>query len=278
MKKLRILLAIAVGGALLNVGLTASAEQAKNGFATVVRVVGQASYSLDDGAHRFPLVGGKILDPGATVYTGANGEVDMVLGRAVSMPQPIGVPQRISLASDAPVRGLVSFRPSVQQNVVRVMASSTLTIDKLTTVSSGADTVSDTELDLKKGSVYASVKKLSPASQYLVKTPTGIAGVRGTEFNITLNPDGTIKSVAVFRTFNDAGLVLAVTFPDGSTSTFIISDGQIWQAGDPNPVPITPELRTILQQVFSDFRTTYYSSVSFNYDLTRFRTSTDFGF
>ena len=59
------------------------------------------------------------------------------------------------------------------------MPGSILVIDKLTTVSSGADTVSDTELDLKKGGIYASVKKLSPAAQYLVKTPTGIAGGGG---------------------------------------------------------------------------------------------------
>ena len=49
------------------------------------------------------------------------------------------------------MRGLVSYRPTEEQNAVRINANSALTIDKLTTTSSGVDTVSDTELDLKKG-------------------------------------------------------------------------------------------------------------------------------
>ena len=103
---------------------------------------------------------------------------------------------------------------------------------------------------MKKGSIYASVKKLSAAAQYLVKTPTGIAGVRGTQFSITLNPDGTIQSVAVYQTQNDDGLVLAITEPDGSTQTFLIATGQVWQPGDANPVPITPQLRNELPDYF----------------------------
>jgi hypothetical protein len=278
MKKFQTLLAIAVGGALLNVAVTASADDPKNGYATVIRIRGEASYSLDNGAHRFPLVAGKYLDPGATIYTGIDGQADIVLGKAVSMPQAAWVPQRISLAPDSPVRGFVGYEPSVDQNVIRLMPNSALAIDKLTTVSAGADTVSDTELDLKKGTIYASVKKLSPAAQYLVKTPTGIAGVRGTQFSISLNEDGTIKDVVVYKTHDDDGLVLAITSPNGSTQTFLIKDGEIYEAGSPNPVPITPQLRSLLQQAFASVNTSYYQLVSFNYDLTQYRTSTDFGF
>jgi len=50
--------------------------------------------------------------------------------------------------------------------------------------------VSDTELNLKEGKIYASVKKITGASQYLIKLPNGIAGVRGTLFSISA--DGTI--------------------------------------------------------------------------------------
>ena len=43
------------------------------------------------------------------------------------------------------------------------------------------DTISDTELDLQKGRIFYSVKKLSAESKYLVKIPNGIAGVRGSQ-------------------------------------------------------------------------------------------------
>jgi hypothetical protein len=278
MKKLQALLAIAVGGALMNFGLTASAQPAKPGYATVIRVKGEASYSLDDGAHKFPLIAGKFLEAGSTIYTGADGVVDVILGKSIDLPQAKWVPERISLSVDSPVRGLTDYRPSSEQNVVRLMPDTALVIDKLTTVSSAADTVSDTELDLKKGSIYASVKKLSPAAQYLVKTPTGIAGVRGTQFSIALNEDGAIRSVAVYKTLSDDGLVLAVTLPGGATSTYVIKDGEIWEPGNANPVPITPQLHSILQTVFAALRTPYYQLVSYDYDRTQIFESTDFGF
>src|SRR5580700_1063727 len=275
MKKLQTLLAIAVGGAFINFSLPVSAQPAKPGYATVIRVKGEASYSLDDGAHKYPLIAGKYLEPGASIYTGADGLVDIILGKAIELPQAKWVPERVSLSVDSPVRGLVTYRPSVEQNTVRVMPSSTVVIDKLTTTSSGADTVSDTELDLKKGSIYASVKKLSPAAQYLVKTPTGIAGVRGTQFSITLNDDGTIKSVVVYRTLNDDGLVLAVTSASGATQTYMIKDGEIWEPGNPNPMPITPGLRSLLRDVFAALRTPYFQLVSYDYDRTQFLESSD---
>jgi hypothetical protein len=277
MKKFQTLLGIALCGVLLNLGLTASAQPAKPGYATAVRVKGLASYSLgDDKWH--PLVPGKYLPPGSSIRTGEDGTVDIVLGKAIELPQAKWAPERISQAVDAPVRGMITYKPSAEQNVVRMMANSVLVIDKLTTTDTGADTVSDTELNLKQGSIYASVKKLSAAAQYLVKTPTGIAGVRGTQFSVTLNANGTINSIAVYKTQNDDGLALAITLPDGSTQTFLITAGQLWQPGDPNPVPITPELRNELQIIFSALRTIYIQLVNFDFDNTQKRSSTDFGF
>lgn len=276
MKKLQTLLGIALSGVLLNAGFNAVAQPAENGYATVVRVKGAASYSLD-GNQWIPLVAGKFLAAGSSIRTGADGVVDVVLGKTVAAPQAKWAPERISLAPDSPVRGLVSYKPTAEQNVLRVLGGSLIVIDKLTTTSSSADTVSDTELDLKKGGIYASVKKLSAASQYLVKTPTGIAGVRGTQFSIILNDDGTIKSVQVYKTQDDEGLVLAVTSAAGTTQTYLISDGQMWDPSTGNPVPLTPELKSILQQIFTAFPTLFASVLNYDYDHTQMYESSDFG-
>jgi hypothetical protein len=275
MNKLKTLLGIALSGVLLNAGLDAFAQTAQSGYATVIRVKGIASYSLGD-EQWHPIVAGKFLPAGASIRTGDDGVVDIVLGKAIDFPQATWMPNRITLAVDPPVRGMISYKPAAEQNVVRVMAGSLLIIDKLTTTDTGADTVSDTELNLKKGGIYASVKKLSPAAQYLVKTPTGIAGVRGTQFSIVLNADGSIKSVAVYKTQNDDGLVLAITDASGATQTYTISDGQVWEPGNPNPVTITPELKMILQAVFAGLRTAYFQVVSFDYDSTQLLESSDY--
>jgi len=277
MKKLQTLLAIAMSGVLMNAAISASAQPAKPGYATVIRVKGNVTYSLDGGATKYALVPGKFLEPGATIYTGDDGVADVILGKALDLPQASWAPQRVSLAPDSPVRGLVSYHSSAEQNVVRLLAGSTLVIDKLTTTSSGADTVSDTELDLKQGSMYASVKKLSPAAQYLVKTPSGIAGVRGTQFYISLNEDGTIKDVSVYHTHHDEGLVLAVTGAAGTTDTYLIKDGQVWRPGMAAPIPITPEVHTLLQTAFSALATSFYQEATFDRDRTQFLESSDFG-
>jgi hypothetical protein len=275
MKKLQTFLAIAMSGVLLT--FSASAQPAHPGYATVIRVKGTASYSLDGGVHKYPLVPGKDLEAGAGIYTGDDGVVDVILGKSLELPQAASAPASPSYAPDSPVRGLVGFRPASEQNVVRVLSSSVLVIDKLTTVSSGIDAVSDTELDLKKGGIYASVKKLSPAAQYLVKVPTGIAGVRGTQFSIVLNDDGTIQSVTVYQTKGDDGLVLAVTSAGGATETYLIRAGEIWQPGNPNPVPITPQMHTLLQEVFNALRTTEYQESNFDHNHHKHHESDDFG-
>ena len=57
------------------------------------------------------------------------------------------------------------------------MENSALGIDKLTSMDTGSDSVTETQLDLKAGHIMGSVKKLSAASKYEVKIPNGVAGI-----------------------------------------------------------------------------------------------------
>jgi hypothetical protein len=258
MKKLQILLAAAMCGVIFN----AAAQSGVSGYATVVRVVGSAYYSLGAGEAEHPLVAGKALPAGATIRTEDNGIVDVVLGKDLQTPQAFSTPDRISLAADSPVRGMVGYKPSAEQNVVRLTPNTTLAIDKLTVTDTGADTVSDTELDLKKGKIFASVKKLSGASQYLIKLPNGIAGVRGTLFSISA--DGT---VAVFES-KAGGVVLSLVLPDGSTKTFLVAPGQFIDPATGKPAALSPEAFSALSKIFTAVKTLYLETVSFSFDRT----------
>jgi hypothetical protein len=271
MKKLQSFLGIALCGIILGVTSTASAETAKAGYATVVRVEGLASYNLGDN-NWHPLVPGKFIPAGSSIRTGENGVVDVVLGRAVEAPQGLLNPSGISLAADSPVRGMIGYKPSVEQNVIRLTPNTLLTIDKLTTTDTGADTVSDTELDLKKGKIYASVKKLSGASQYLIKIPNGIAGVRGTQF--TISADG---ATAVFETRGSDGLVLSLTLPSGETKTYVIDHGHFYEPGSSEPAVIPANIMSILRDIFAALKTIYIESNGFDHDRTQDYMSGDHG-
>ncbi len=263
MKKLQKIFIAVMCGAVA--AMTASAQTTSQGVGTVIRVEGIASYSLDGGKNWIPLVAGEHLPLGSQIHTGYNGIVDVILGKAIALPQADWRPDRISPAADSPVRGLVSYKPSAEQNVVRLVPDSTLAIDKLTIIDTGADSVGDTEINLTQGKIFASVKKLSGASQYIVKIPTGVAGVRGTLFSISV--DGY---TAVFESHQNSGLVLSLTTPSGVTQTLLIAPGFQFNpaGGGGSPVNLTPQDMQVLQKIFAAVRTIYQQVVDFSFDHT----------
>jgi hypothetical protein len=144
-----------------------------------------------------------------------------------------------------------------------------LAIDKLTVNDTGVDTVNDTELDLRQGGIYCSVKKFSGASQYLIKIPNGIAGVRGTLFYI----DATGRCIAYKNS-----VVLSTIGPNGTPITVVVGEGYQFDPknlgnGQPGPSspgisPLSPDLSAELDRIFDILRTLYYGEVNFTFDNT----------
>jgi hypothetical protein len=223
----------------------------------VVRISGEARYSLGDGKWH-PLVAGKLLGAGCVIQTGPDATVDIVLGKSVMMPQS-AAPDRISEAGDPYVRGLVTYKPSAEQNTIRMTGDTVLAIDKLTVSDTGLDSVGDTELDLRQGGIYNSVKKLSGASQYLIKIPNGIAGVRGTLFYISAT-----GACSVFRN----SVVLSIIGADGKPATVVVGEGNQFNPQTGQTSPLTPELTKMMDQAFKALRTMFYGAVNFTFDET----------
>lgn len=151
----RLFTSTAVLGVALAALLTAStahAQSTKQGKAQVRAVHGQARYSTGGGAW-LDLAPGTVLNSGATVATSAASHVDLYLG--------------------------------INGPVVRVSEDTQMSIDKLTYTDTGADAVIETQLNLTKGILIGSVRKLAAASRYEIKTPAGVAGIRGTDYVIT---------------------------------------------------------------------------------------------
>ena len=86
--------------------------------------------------------------------------------------------------------------------VLRLTENTSVSLDKLTLTDTGADTAVDVQLGLTEGSILGNVNKLSAASRYEIKTPNGVAGIRGTRFRMSSNSfivlmDGTLVYVYV---------------------------------------------------------------------------------
>ena len=65
-------------------------------------------------------------------------------------------------------------------NAIKVLGNTTLDVQKL--IANITQSSERTELFVKSGAVFSKVKKLSKNDDYMVKSPTSTAGVRGTEF------------------------------------------------------------------------------------------------
>ena len=181
--------------------VAAASAQAEVGKAVVKAVRGTASYT-DGGSGWENLKVGKILKPGAKVKTEANSQVDLFLDQ------------------NGPV--------------VRVTEGTTLGLDKLNFEATGADTVIETQLDLTSGRILGNVKKMAAASTYKVKTLVGVAGIRGTQYDISANGLTRVYQGSVVLSLN------------GQTGTQVVNTGEQFNpAGGNNNVTIIPPQQLI---------------------------------
>jgi len=102
--------------------------------------------------------------------------------------------------------------------MVRVTPETTLRIDKLTKDKTGAETVIETQLDLKTGRILGRVNKMAAASKYEVKIPTGVVGIRGSRYDISAS--------GIVRMSQGQAVVVTVDSGTGQASTFVVNGGQ----------------------------------------------------
>jgi hypothetical protein len=59
------------------------------------------------------------------------------------------------------------------------------TIDEATITQTQVEQLTDTQLSISSGGIYAKVNKLAKGSRFEISTPKGIAGIRGTSIGLT---------------------------------------------------------------------------------------------
>ena len=173
-----------------------SLAQTSPGRAEVRSVKGTALWSTNDALPK-PLKVGTILGSGTTITTGTNSVVDLFLG------------------------------PSA--GVIRIAESSTLSLDSLKVTETGADKKVEVQLDLPDGEMYFNVNKLSKASRYEIKMPTGVAGIRGTKGSFNARPGNKKPPIVLL----EGTLVFVHALPNGQITTHTLKA--------PPAVSFTPE-------------------------------------
>jgi hypothetical protein len=240
MKLNRNLMNSLVGGAIALALVSTAVAQGMDGAARVVRVKGPARYTTGNNVWQ-PIHTGDILRAGTVVQTSTEegSYVDLVLGDGhAALPAEVkykpGIPD--SLAGSG-----MSFRPSSEQNVVRIWANSAMGIDKLTQMQTGAESVTETQLDLKQGRITGNVKKMSAASKYEVKLPNGVAGVRGTLFDI--------QAIGIVKVYVGSMVVAWVDPRTQNVTTQTVMGGQQYDASNNQVSPLSAASMGELQEL-----------------------------
>jgi hypothetical protein len=176
------------------------------GRAIVRTVMGTASYTAGGGP--LPLKPNMELDPGTTISTGPDSVVYLN------------------------VNGLSSS--------VRIQADTTMSIPQMERIGSAREGDTETTLDIKLGSILGQVKKVSGNSTYEIKTPHGVAGIRGTDFEVQVQqlPDG--KYLVTFTSVQGTVIVSAVVAGEIQTKT--LKTGDSWTPGEGDVRPTAQQL------------------------------------
>jgi len=169
------------------------------GRAIVRAIRGTAQFS-DRGQGWYDLTVGKVLSSSFTIRTGVDSGVDLFLGE------------------NGPT--------------VRLLADTTLGLDKLDFDRTGPDVVTTTLLDLKTGAIQANIKAMAQESKYEVKTPFSACSLRDAEYHI--KADGTItimrgSATVIYRDKN------------GTSHTRSVNAGETFQMPDAPSAPKTTQ-------------------------------------
>jgi len=179
-------------GVALAVVFCATALQAAptKGTARITSVRGDAQFSDANGKLQ-AIVAGIDLPEGSTIKTGPNSFVYMAVNSRTS--------------------------------AVRVNENSVMKLEKLE-LQNNAEGDSDTVLDVQKGQTIGDIKKLSKVSNFDVRTPQGLAGIRGTAFAIILTFDASGAVSTVIHCIN--GTVTVDTQVNGQTVRITLTEGK----------------------------------------------------
>jgi hypothetical protein len=190
--------------ALAGVSSLKSAEPGRMQGRAVVRTVhGHATYSF--GGVNNDLKPGMKLEAGVTVITGPDSYVYLSVNGSMS--------------------------------AVRVSADTTLVLEKMDRIGAGREGDTETMLNLEAGSILGQVKKVSANSRYEITTPHGVAGIRGTDWSVTVTQLGNGQYDVTFASVQ--GTLVASAVVNGALQTKTLNGGESWTVGgDVIPVQI----------------------------------------
>lgn len=151
-----------------------------------------------------------------------------------------GATKNLTVGMEVPAESVVNTGPSGRvvldlgpSGTVTIKPESSLSIDKLQVQKVGGDSVVETKLEVKKGSILGNVKKISAASKYEVANSKGVAGIRGTTYQIF--------AIGIFQCADGQLVVRLFNLVNGQQQTFTVGPSRGVDASN-NETPTPQQL------------------------------------
>lgn len=175
-------------------------------------VKGDVTYKLAGTTRYLPLSSGVALPQGATVKTGAGSLAVIVFSNGAT----------------------ASIRPNSEVEITKFHQE----VFSGTTSGNTEPSVSNTEIKIIDGAVVSKIARLRQGSSYVVNTPVGAAGVRGTTFLVTYNAATGAYSVSTLE-----GQVIFTKASDG-TETYVNANESY---NGSVVTPLTPAQKAVIE-------------------------------
>ncbi|MCU0786355.1 MAG: DUF11 domain-containing protein [Verrucomicrobia bacterium] len=202
------------------------AQITNQGATEVTQIQGSARFASANNVWQ-PLQVGDSLTAGAVVQTTADSLVDLRLEGQDSNP--------------ADKEGKCHHEKKDLYAALRLHENTFLALDKLASGSDGNIPVTDTQLDLRTGVLFAIFKPLSVQSKFEVKVPNGVVGVRQGGGHLMITAEGDVAILG--------GTAVAVYATDqGGQITVIVPDGQMFDQGTGTLTPLPKEVRKEMER------------------------------
>src|ERR1700677_1687902 len=189
------------------------------GKAHVRTVHGNVDFSVDGGTTWNHLPVNAELDPGVKIRTAPDSYCDLNINGSTS--------------------------------VVRVKEDTMMAVPTMTRLGETRDADTTTMLDLQTGTILGNVTRLGGNSRYEITTPHGVAGIRGTDFEVRVSLGADGKIIVTFTSVTGEVLVSAVI--DGNTIVKLLHDGESWSPGfgdvAPTPIRELEQMQNILNEL-----------------------------
>lgn len=181
--------------------LFAQAADMAAGAISVNQVYRDVTCKFPGSAEFVPVVNGKIVPQGSIIKTGDESTVNLEFSSGAT----------------------ALVRPNSQIEVTKFEQE---LVSGKNTFGNEEPSVSSTKMNLLSGEVVSNVKKLKKGSEYIVNTPIGSAGVRGTFFSVSYNP--STKKLTVSTLTGKVEVIL----PNGSVVELVNANEQVVVEGD----------------------------------------------